>query len=83
VWPLQRESELDTPINNRAADRYSAAVDELNETGVHVNNKRKFPVFSLGVKESAYDPPSRVEGAAPFLDLAEAVRGAACIDQRG
>jgi hypothetical protein len=43
-------SELGT--NNRTADRYSAAVEELNEMGVHVNNEvdneGEFPVFSLG-----------------------------------
>jgi hypothetical protein len=31
--------------------------------GVHVNNAGEFPVFSLGAKESAYDPPPRVAGA--------------------
>jgi hypothetical protein len=41
--------------------------------GVHVNNEREFPVFSLGVKESAYGPSSRVAGAPFLLDLAEAV----------
>jgi hypothetical protein len=42
--------------------------------GVHVNNAGEFPVlltvFSLGVKEPAYDPSPRVAGA-PFLNLSE------------
>jgi hypothetical protein len=42
-----RGSELGT--HNRAVESYTAAVEELNEMGVHVNNAGEFPVFSLGV----------------------------------
>jgi hypothetical protein len=47
-------------------------MDELAELGVHVNNEGEFPVFSLGVKETAYDPSALVAGA-PFLRLPSAV----------
>ena len=79
-WPIEdRESELDT--HNRAVESSAAAVEELNEMGVHINSAAEFPVFSLGVKESTYDPSSRVAGA-PFLN--ESCRGGAVyIDQRG
>ena len=40
--------------------------------GVHVNNAGEFPVFSLGVREPAYDPSPGVAGG-PLLDLPEAV----------
>jgi hypothetical protein len=72
TWAVieDRESELDT--HNRAVVSYTAAVEELNEMGVHVNNAGEFPVFTLGVKGSAYDPSSRVAGA-PFLNLSETV----------
>jgi hypothetical protein len=43
-------------------------MDELAELGVHVHNKGEHPVFSLGVKETAYDPSVPVSGA-PFLKL--------------
>jgi hypothetical protein len=45
---------------------------ELAEMDVHVNNEGEFPVFSLGVKETAYDPSVLVSGA-KFLKLSEAV----------
>jgi hypothetical protein len=51
--------------------------------GVYVNNAGEFPVFTLGVKETAYDPSSRVAGA-PFLDLNETAElSTLTIDQRG
>jgi hypothetical protein len=43
-------------------------MDELAELGVHVNNEGEFPLFSLGVKETAYDPSALVAGAT-FLKL--------------
>jgi hypothetical protein len=43
-----KESELDT--HNRAVESHTAAVEELNEMGVHVNNAGEFPVFTPGVK---------------------------------
>jgi hypothetical protein len=45
-------------------------MDELTELGVHVNNEGEYPVFSLGVKETAYDPSALVAGAT-FLKLPE------------
>jgi hypothetical protein len=47
-------------------------MDELAELGVHVNNEGEFPVFSLGVKETAYGPSALVAGA-PFLRLPSTV----------
>jgi hypothetical protein len=47
-------------------------MDELAELGVHVNNEGEFPVFSLGVKETTYDPSALVAGA-PFLRLPSTV----------
>ena len=47
-------------------------MDELAELGVHVNNEGEFPLFSLGVKETAYDPSALVAGAT-FLKLPKAV----------
>ena len=48
-----------------------AAMDELAELGVHVNNEGEHPVFSLGVKETAYDSFVLVSGA-NFLKLPKA-----------
>jgi hypothetical protein len=45
---VDKESELD--VHNRAVDSFEAAVDELDEMGVHVNNEGDFPVFTAGVK---------------------------------
>jgi hypothetical protein len=36
---------------------------ELAEMEVHVNNEGEYPVFSLGVKETACDPSVSVSGA--------------------
>jgi hypothetical protein len=71
TWAVieDRESALDT--HNRAVaavESYTAAVEELNEMGVHVNNAGEILVFIPGANESAYDPSSRVAGA-PFLNL--------------
>jgi hypothetical protein len=75
-----KEPELDT--HNRAVESNTAAVEELNEMGVHVNNAGEFPVFSLGVREPAYDPSPGVAGG-PLLDLPEAVELSALTNARG
>ena len=68
---IQDESS-DTTKHDEAVDGFEYAMDELAELGVHVNNEGDFPVFSLGVKETAYDPSALVAGA-PFLRLPSAV----------
>ena len=55
-----------------AVDRFEAAMAELAEMDVHVNNEGEYPVFSLGVKETAYDSSVPVSGA-KFLELPEEV----------
>jgi hypothetical protein len=55
-----------------AVDRFEAAMAELAEMDVHVNNEGEYPVFSLGVKETAYDSSVPVSGA-KFLKLSEEV----------
>jgi hypothetical protein len=47
-------------------------MDELAELGVHANNEGEYPVFSLGVIETAYNPSALVAGA-PFLRLPSTV----------
>jgi hypothetical protein len=70
TWAVieDRESELDT--HNRAVESYTAAVEELNEMGVHVNNAGEFPVFSQVLKSllTAYDPSSRRVAGAPITN---------------
>jgi hypothetical protein len=83
TWAVigDKESELDT--HNRAVENYTAAVEELNEMGVHVNNAGEFPVFSLGAKESAYDPSPRLAGDRTTVPESCRDGEAVCIDQRG
>jgi hypothetical protein len=54
--------------HDEAADRFGAAMAELGELEFHVNNEGGHPVFSLGVKETAYDSSVLVSGA-KFLKL--------------
>ena len=58
--------------NNKAFDSFNAAMDDLNDMGVHVNNTGDFPVFTLGTVETAYGPSALVAGA-PFLKLTSEV----------
>jgi hypothetical protein len=61
-----RESELGT--HNRAAERHTAAVEELNEMAVHINNAGEIgnPCgFSLGVREPACIRPVLAGGGPP------------------
>jgi hypothetical protein len=47
-------------------------MDELAELGVHIDNEGELPVFTLGVKETAYDSSALVAGA-KFLNLPKTV----------
>jgi hypothetical protein len=44
------------PKNDKAVDSFEAAMNELNDLGVHVNNEGGFPVFTSGTKEAACGP---------------------------
>ena len=72
TWAVIQDESSDTTKHDEAVDGFEYAMDELAELGVHVNNEGDFPVFSLGVKETAYDPSALVAGA-PFLRLPSAV----------
>jgi hypothetical protein len=72
AWAVIQDESSDVQTNGSAAGRYEIAVGELNKLGVHVNNEGGLPVFTLGVKETAYDPSARVAGA-PFLGRRSAV----------
>jgi hypothetical protein len=72
TWAVIQGESSDTTKHDEAVSSFEYAVDELAELGVHVNNEGDFPVFSLGVKETAYDPSALVAGA-PFLRLPSAV----------
>ena len=58
TWAVIEDKESELDVHNRAVESYTAAVEELSEMGVHVNNAGEFPVFTLGVKETACDRPS-------------------------
>ena len=80
---LIQDESSDVTKHDGAVDSSESAMDELAELGVHVNNEGEFPVFSLGVKETAYDPSALVAGA-PFLRLpSTASCRAVVVDHRG
>jgi hypothetical protein len=72
TWAVIQNEDSAVPGHDAAVDRFECAMGELAEMDVHVNNEGEFPVFSLGVKETAYDPSVLVSGA-KFLKLSEAV----------
>ena len=72
TWAVIQDGSSDATKHDKAVGRFEAAMDELAELGVHVNNEGEFPVFSLGVKETAYGPSALVAGA-PFLRLPSTV----------
>jgi hypothetical protein len=72
TWEVIQDDSSDASKHDKAVDSFEAAMDELAELGVHVNNEGEFPVFSLGVKETAYGPSALVAGAT-FLGLPSAV----------
>jgi hypothetical protein len=49
TWAVIEDKESELDVHNRAVESYTAAVEELNEMGVHVNNAGEFPVFTPGV----------------------------------
>jgi hypothetical protein len=55
TWAVIQNEESSVPDHDEAVDSFEAAMAELAEMDVHVNNEGDFPVFSLGVKEAAYD----------------------------
>jgi hypothetical protein len=64
TWAVIQGGSSEVSEHDEAVDRFEAAMDELAELGVHVNNEGEHPaVFSLGVKETAYDPSVPVSGA--------------------
>jgi hypothetical protein len=73
AWAVIQDESSDVNTNDEAVDRYGIAVDELNELGVHVNNEEDFPVFTSGVKDTAYDSSVLIIAGAPFLKLQKAV----------
>ena len=70
TWAVIQNEESSVPDSDEAVDRFEAAMAELAEMEVHVNNEGDFPVFSLGVKEAAYDSSVPVSGA-KFIKLPE------------
>jgi hypothetical protein len=70
TWAVIEDKGSEFETHSKAVDHYSAAVEELNDMDVHVNNEGEILVFTLGVKETTYDPSSRVAGA-PFLNPTE------------
>jgi hypothetical protein len=53
TWAVIQDETADVTKQDKAVDRSGAAMDELAELGVHVNNEGECPVFSLGVMETA------------------------------
>jgi hypothetical protein len=78
TWAVIEDTESELDVRNRAVGSYTAAVEELNEMGVHFNNAGKFPVFTPGVKEPVCDPAARAGGrsaeTAELSALTNAVR---------
>jgi hypothetical protein len=72
TWAVIQDEASTVSDHDGAADRFEAAMAELAEMDVHVNNEGEYPVFSLGVKETACDPSVPVSGA-KFLKLPEEV----------
>jgi hypothetical protein len=68
TWAVIHDESSEIRTHDKAVDSFEAAMNELNEMGVHVNNEGEFPVFTSGAKETAYDPSVLVAGA-PFLQL--------------
>jgi hypothetical protein len=72
TWAVIQDEASTASDHDGAADRFEAAMAELAEMDVHVNNEGEYPVFSLGVKETACDSSVPVSGA-KFLKLSEEV----------
>ena len=68
TWAVTQNEDSSVTDHDEAVDRFEDAMSALAELDVHVNNEGDDPVFSLGVKEAAYDPSMPVSGAR-FLKL--------------
>ena len=68
TWAVTQNEDSSVVDHDEAVDRFEDAMSALAELDVHVNNEGDDPVFSLGVKEAAYDPSMPVSGAR-FLKL--------------
>jgi hypothetical protein len=53
TWAVINDDTSEVSRHDKAVDSFEAAMDELGEMGVHVNNEGEFPVFTLGTKEAA------------------------------
>jgi hypothetical protein len=60
TWAVIHDESSEIRTHDKAVDRFEAAMHELAELEVHVNNEGGYPVFSLGVKETACDPSALV-----------------------
>ena len=56
TWAVTQNEDSSVIDHDEAVDRFEDAMSALAELDVHVNNEGDEPVFSLGVKEAAYDP---------------------------
>jgi hypothetical protein len=56
TWTVIQDGSSEASEHDEALESFEAAMDELAELGVHVNNEGEYPVFSLGVKETVYGP---------------------------
>jgi hypothetical protein len=82
TWAVIQNEASAVSDHGEAVDRFEAAMAELAEMEVHVNNEGEHSVFSLGVKETANDSSVPVSGA-NFLKLPEDVCGAEDVEHRG
>jgi hypothetical protein len=71
TWAVTNADTSEVSKHDRAVDSFEAAMNELNDMGVHINNEGEFPVFTLGTIETACDSSALVAGA-PFLKLPSA-----------
>jgi hypothetical protein len=72
TWAVIQDESSEVPEHDEAVESFEDAMDELAELGVHIDNEGELPVFTLGVKETACDPPAPVAGA-KFLNLPKTV----------
>ena len=56
TWTVIQDGPPEVSEHDEALESFEAAMDELAELGVHVNNEGEYPVFSLGVKETVCGP---------------------------
>jgi hypothetical protein len=56
TWAEINDDTSELSKHDKAVDSFEAAMNELNDMGVHVNNEGEFPVFTSGTKEAACGP---------------------------